>query len=102
MRTISPQIARRLAISAQRLTGPRPSPNADGMLELFRDLRCVQIDPIRAVERTELLVLMTPRALEDDDQLRAASAELRQRMRTMSLQPMSLGAGDAAAQPPAR
>lgn len=53
-------------------------------------------------ERTELLVLMTPRALEDDDQLRAASAELRQRMRTMSLQPMSLGAGDAAAQPPAR
>ena len=57
MRTISPQIARRLAISAQRLTGPRPRPNADGMLELFRDLRCVQIDPIRAVERTELLVL---------------------------------------------
>ncbi len=37
-------------------------------------------------ERTELLVLMTPRALEDDDQLRAASAELRQRMRAMSLQ----------------
>ena len=57
MRTISPQIARRLAISAQRLTGPRPRPTADGMLELFRDLRCVQIDPIRAVERTELLVL---------------------------------------------
>lgn len=37
-------------------------------------------------ERTELLVLMTPRALEDDDQLRSASAELRQRMRAMSLQ----------------
>lgn len=37
-------------------------------------------------ERTELLVLMTPRALEDDDQLRAASNELRQRMRAMSLQ----------------
>lgn len=37
-------------------------------------------------ERTELLVLMTPRALEDDDELRAASAELRQRMRTMTLQ----------------
>ena len=46
-------------------------------------------------ERTELLVLMTPRALEDDDQLRAASAELRQRMRTMSLQSPLLGAGDA-------
>ena len=37
-------------------------------------------------ERTELLVLMTPRALEDDDALRAASAELRQRMRAMSMQ----------------
>lgn len=57
MRTISPATARRLAISAQRLTGPRPKPNAESMLQLFRDLRCVQIDPIRAVERTELLVL---------------------------------------------
>ena len=36
--------------------------------------------------RTELLVLMTPRALEDDDALRSASAEMRQRMRAMSLQ----------------
>lgn len=37
--------------------------------------------------RTELLVLMTPRALEDDEALRSASAEMRQRMRSMSLQP---------------
>ena len=36
--------------------------------------------------RTELLVLMTPRALEDDDALRSASAEVRQRMRAMSAQ----------------
>jgi general secretion pathway protein D len=36
--------------------------------------------------RTELLVLLTPRALEDDDALRAASAELRQRMHTLTLQ----------------
>jgi len=35
--------------------------------------------------RTELLVLLTPRVLENDDELRAASVELRQRMRTMSL-----------------
>ncbi|MGP1691082.1 MAG: type II secretion system secretin GspD [Giesbergeria sp.] len=41
-------------------------------------------------DRTELLVLLTPRALEDDDQLRAASAELRQRMRSMSLDTLSL------------
>lgn len=37
-------------------------------------------------DRTELLVLMTPRALEDDDQLRAASAEMRDRMRSLSSQ----------------
>ncbi len=37
-------------------------------------------------ERTELLVLITPRVLEDDDALRAASAELRQRMRAISTQ----------------
>ena len=47
-------------------------------------------------ERTELLVLMTPRALEDDDQLRAASAEMRDRMRSMSMQskPFSIRAED--------
>ena len=51
--------------------------------------------------RTELLVLMTPRALEDDDQLRSASAEMRQRMRSMSLesQPFKLRADDVPAVP---
>lgn len=46
--------------------------------------------------RTELLVLLTPRALENDDELRAASAELRDRMRSLSLEsrPFS-GAKDA-------
>lgn len=39
--------------------------------------------------RTELLVLLTPRALENDDELRAASDELRQRMRSMSLESLS-------------
>lgn len=44
-------------------------------------------------DRTELLVLLTPRALEDDDALRAASAELRQRMQTLTLQfPQAVGA----------
>jgi general secretion pathway protein D len=37
-------------------------------------------------DRTELLVLLTPRALEDDDALRSASVEMRQRMKTLSLQ----------------
>ena len=44
-------------------------------------------------DRTELLVLMTPRALEDDDQLRAASAEMRDRMRSFSSQWPSFPAG---------
>ena len=51
--------------------------------------------------RTELLVLMTPRALEDDDQLRAASAEIRERMRSLSLQsqPITIRPADAPLQP---
>lgn len=51
--------------------------------------------------RTELLVLMTPRALEDDDQLRSASAEMRERMRSLSLQaqPMSFRPPDTPLQP---
>jgi general secretion pathway protein D len=52
-------------------------------------------------DRTELLVLMTPRALEDDDQLRAASAEMRDRMRSLSqqAQPMTIRPADAPLQP---
>ena len=51
--------------------------------------------------RTELLVLMTPRALEDDDQLRSASAEMRERMRSLSLQaqPMSFRPPEVPLQP---
>lgn len=53
-------------------------------------------------ERTELLVLLTPRALEDDDQLRAASAELRQRMRSMSLDNLAFPARSDNAAPAAQ
>ncbi len=56
-KTISPSTARRLAITRQRLAGPRPPADRQGIMELFGDLGCVQIDPIRAVERTQLLVL---------------------------------------------
>ena len=55
--TLTPTEARRLAISAQRLDAPRPQAGKEGVLELFQQLNCVQIDPIRAVERTQLLVL---------------------------------------------
>ncbi len=49
--------ARRLAVLAQRLAGPRPPATIDGMMEIFQSLNCIQIDPIRAVERTQLLLL---------------------------------------------
>ncbi len=57
VRKITPQNARRLAISRQQLVDKRPEPTKQGIMELFRELGCVQIDPIRAVERTQYLVL---------------------------------------------
>lgn len=57
IRTISPVTARRLAISSQHLAGERPTASQDGLYNLISHLNCVQIDPIRAVERTQLLVL---------------------------------------------
>ncbi len=58
---ISLRTARRLAVRKQLLD--RDFPVAAGeatkadILRVFEALRCIQIDPIRAVERTELLVL---------------------------------------------
>jgi uncharacterized protein YcaQ len=57
--TLDPTIVRRLAITRQRLAGPRPPADGQGIMELFGDLGCVQIDPIRAVERTQYLVLFS-------------------------------------------
>lgn len=57
MITITDQMARRLAVTKQLLTDPRPPATAAGIMQLFAALGCVQIDPIRAVERTQLLVL---------------------------------------------
>ncbi|MFQ5575428.1 MAG: winged helix-turn-helix domain-containing protein [Anaerolineae bacterium] len=54
--TLTPTLARRLAVTRQRLAGPRPAPTPAGLMELLRDVRCLQIDPIRAVERTQYLV----------------------------------------------
>jgi uncharacterized protein len=54
--TITPALARRLAITKQRLAGPRPAPGAEGLLEVARDLGCVQLDPISAVDRSHRLV----------------------------------------------
>ena len=53
LRTLTRQDARRLGISRQYLDGAKKP----AMLDVFRDLGCVQLDPIRHVEWTQLLVL---------------------------------------------
>lgn len=53
LRTLTRQDGRRLAISRQHLDGRKRPP----MLDVIRDLGCVQLDPISAVERTQFLVL---------------------------------------------
>lgn len=57
VQTITPTLARRLFISKQKLAGPRPQAHPEGMLDLIRDLGCLQLDPTNAVARTHLLVL---------------------------------------------
>ena len=66
---LTPTLARRLAIAAQRLSGPLPAdPNA-AMLDLLRQIRCLQLDPIRVVERTQYLVLWSRLGNYDRDRL---------------------------------
>ncbi len=57
IRTLSRQTARRLAIARQRLAGEAPPATPDGIMEVVRDLGCVQLDPISAVARSPLIVL---------------------------------------------
>ena len=56
-RLLSPTLARRLAITKQRLAGPRPAGDADSVFGLVRELGCVQLDPIGVVAPSHLLVL---------------------------------------------
>lgn len=55
--TLTPTEARRLAIASQRLVTTRRKGTREEILETLRSINCLQIDPIRAVERTQLLVL---------------------------------------------
>ena len=59
MRTISAHTARRLAITRQRLAGPRSKPNADGILDVVRDLGCLQLDPTSVVAPSHQLVVFS-------------------------------------------
>jgi uncharacterized protein YcaQ len=59
VRTISATTARRLAITRQRLAGPRSKPNADGILDVVRDLGCLQLDPTSVVAPSHQLVMFS-------------------------------------------
>lgn len=59
-RTLTRRDARRLAIVKQHLDGSRRRRNGRALtplLDIIRDMGCVQLDPIRHVERTHRLVL---------------------------------------------
>ena len=55
--TLTPTLARRLAVMRQRLAGPRPSADSNGIMDIMHDLGYIQIDPMKVVERSHLLVL---------------------------------------------
>jgi uncharacterized protein YcaQ len=59
VRTISASTAQRLAITRQRLAGPSARPNAEGILDVVRDLGCLQLDPISAVAPSHQLVVFS-------------------------------------------
>jgi uncharacterized protein YcaQ len=53
---LTPTIARRLAVTRQRLSGPPVSADSAGILDVVRDIGCLQLDPISAVARSHTLV----------------------------------------------
>jgi hypothetical protein len=49
--------ARRLAVRSQHLAGPPAAAGIDGMRQVLRGLRVLQLDPVNVVARSHLLVL---------------------------------------------
>ena len=51
--------ARRLAVTCQHLAGARSTADEAGVLDLVRDIGCLQLDPLNVVARTHQLVLLS-------------------------------------------
>ncbi|MDP9296556.1 MAG: winged helix DNA-binding domain-containing protein [Actinomycetota bacterium] len=56
LRRVSLESARRLAVSRQRLAGKPAPADREGLLDVVRDLGCLQLDPISHVAKSHLLV----------------------------------------------
>jgi uncharacterized protein YcaQ len=54
---LSLEQARQLAVRGQHLAGPRQGSGLDGMRQVLRGLRVLQMDPVNVVARNQLLVL---------------------------------------------
>lgn len=57
--TVSLEAIRRVAVSRQGLAGTVPPASANAVLDVARKIRCIQIDPINAIARTQHLVLFS-------------------------------------------